>query len=209
MQEWTRERDNRYRELTTKKENHLVEGAVALTADEEIELKVLDKDNTRFIEAGLKFQRGDGISTHETIVVLLGYAIGLGNIWRFPYLVGKFGGLSFLIAYLVCLVFVAHPVYMIELAFGQTMRKSTVFAFMEIAPKWAGVGIACMLALVIVESYYTVLLSYCAYYAVHSFASPLPWSRQELQADLVSKNLTDVYNSAAEYYFHVEVCGTF
>eukprot|EP01061_Rhynchopus_euleeides_P008192 TRINITY_DN1722_c0_g1_i1.p1 TRINITY_DN1722_c0_g1~~TRINITY_DN1722_c0_g1_i1.p1 ORF type:complete len:739 (+),score=214.62 TRINITY_DN1722_c0_g1_i1:28-2217(+) len=211
METWTRERDNRYRTLKTKKERHLVEGAAALLPEEEDELKILDRDNTQFIEAGLQFQRGEGIETQETIIVLLGYAIGLGNVWRFPYLVGKFGGLSFIIAYLVCLVFVAHPVYLLELAFGHTMRKSTVFAFAQIHPRWAGVGVACMLALCIVNSYYTVLLSYCAYYAVHSFTSPLPWSRDAVYAlPLLNETIhgnTSVYSSAADYYFHAEVLG--
>lgn len=52
----------------------------------------------------------------EYTLGLLGYAIGIGNIWRFPYLVGKYGGGAFIFAYLVCLFLVAMPMYQMEMA---------------------------------------------------------------------------------------------
>ena len=51
------------------------------------------------------------VSSSEYLLGLLGYAIGIGNLWRFPYLVGKWGGGAFIVAYLVCLFFVALPAY--------------------------------------------------------------------------------------------------
>ena len=195
MAGWSREKDNRLRELVTKRESS------GLPAEEESEYILLKEENEKFIEAGLKFQRGEGIETNESIIVLVGYAVGLGNLWRFPYLVGKFGGLSFILAYAICLLFVAHPVYLLELAYGQTMRKSTVYVYREINPRWIGVGYSCVFALFIVQTYYSVLLSYCSVYLVNSFVTPLPWSREAL-GPYVPANTT-----AAQYYWEISVLG--
>eukprot|EP01064_Diplonema_japonicum_P015990 TRINITY_DN24031_c0_g1_i1.p1 TRINITY_DN24031_c0_g1~~TRINITY_DN24031_c0_g1_i1.p1 ORF type:complete len:691 (+),score=114.26 TRINITY_DN24031_c0_g1_i1:33-2105(+) len=186
MAEWTREQDNRFRHLSTKKE----EGT--LSVEEQDEYDKLKVGNDRFIETGIDFQRGEGVKTQETIIVLMGYAIGLGNLWRFPYLVGKFGGFSFLIAYFICLGLIAHPVYLLELGWGQIMRKSTVFAYSEIGKRWVGVGYACVLAVVLVQSYYTVLLSYCLMYLLESLKDPLPWT---------------VDNVTAESFWNTEILG--
>eukprot|EP01059_Diplonema_ambulator_P000845 TRINITY_DN10676_c0_g1_i2.p1 TRINITY_DN10676_c0_g1~~TRINITY_DN10676_c0_g1_i2.p1 ORF type:complete len:703 (+),score=178.68 TRINITY_DN10676_c0_g1_i2:28-2109(+) len=186
MADWTREKDNRFRELTNKRDD------VGLSQAEEEEYGVLLIGNERFIEAGIDFQRGEGVNTQSSLIVLMGYAIGLGNLWRFPYLVGKFGGLSFIIAYFLSLFTVAQPVYMLELAWGQIMRKSTVFAYSEIGKKWVGVGYACVLALVLVQSYYSVLLSYCLVYIYESFKDPLPWT---------------VGNTTAELYWYTDILG--
>ena len=203
---WTRERDNRYWALCSKRDRVGVEG---LTRAEEDELGVLEVDNKEFIELGLKYQRGGGIKTMDSVFVLLGYAIGLGNVWRFPYLAGKFGGLSFILAYLACTVLIAHPVYLLELAYGQTMKKSTVFVFMDISLKWTGVGLACVFAMMVVQSYYTVLLSYCLYYMYKSFSSPLPWAQLSLgtaNATIVG-NGTDEFGVSAEHYWRSNVLG--
>eukprot|EP01060_Flectonema_neradi_P021105 TRINITY_DN2861_c4_g1_i1.p1 TRINITY_DN2861_c4_g1~~TRINITY_DN2861_c4_g1_i1.p1 ORF type:complete len:689 (+),score=67.83 TRINITY_DN2861_c4_g1_i1:50-2116(+) len=195
MNGWSREKDNRMRELATKRE------AGTLLDTEELEYNLLHSENEKFIEAGLQFQRGEGIKTNESIIVLVGYAVGLGNMWRFPYLVGKFGGLSFIVAYAICLIFVAHPVYLLELAYGQTMRKSTVYVYREINPRWIGVGYTCVFALFLVQTYYSVLLSYCSVYLVNSFVVPLPWSREAL-GPYVPVNVTP-----AQYYWEISVLG--
>ena len=66
--------------------------------------------------AARALERREQVSTAEYTLGLLGYAIGIGNIWRFPYLVGKYGGGAFIFAYLVCLFLVAMPMYQIEMA---------------------------------------------------------------------------------------------
>ena len=66
--------------------------------------------------AARALEHREQVSTAEYTLGLLGYAIGIGNIWRFPYLVGKYGGGAFIFAYLVCLFFVAMPMYQIEMA---------------------------------------------------------------------------------------------
>ena len=66
--------------------------------------------------AARALEHREQVGTAEYTLGLLGYAIGIGNIWRFPYLVGKYGGGAFIFAYLVCLFLVAMPMYQMEMA---------------------------------------------------------------------------------------------
>ena len=66
--------------------------------------------------AARALEQREQVGTAEYTLGLLGYAIGIGNIWRFPYLVGKYGGGAFIFAYLVCLFLVAMPMYQMEMA---------------------------------------------------------------------------------------------
>eukprot|EP00964_Phaeocystis_antarctica_P040776 scaffold23322_cov59-Phaeocystis_antarctica.AAC.2 len=65
--------------------------------------------------AARALEQREQVGTAEYTLGLLGYAIGIGNIWRFPYLVGKYGGGAFIFAYLVCLFLVAMPMYQMEM----------------------------------------------------------------------------------------------
>lgn len=68
----------------------------------------------------------------------LGSAVGLGNIWKFPYLTGQFGGGAFLLVYLLCIIFVGLPVMLSEFYLGRKSRKGAVGAFATLAPGTGG-----------------------------------------------------------------------
>ena len=63
-------------------------------------------------------QSREVVRSSEYLLSLLGYAIGIGNVWRFPWLVGKYGGAAFVLAYVVSLVFVAMPLYLMTCSDG-------------------------------------------------------------------------------------------
>ena len=69
------------------------------------------------------------------IMATVGCAVGLGNIWRFPYMVGSNGGAAFLLVYLLCILFLGLPVMMTELFIGKATHRNTAGAFMELAPR--------------------------------------------------------------------------
>lgn len=73
----------------------------------------------------------------------LGSAVGLGNIWKFPYLTGQYGGGAFLFVYLLCILIVGIPVMMSEFYIGRKTRKNAVGAFEELKPgtPWKGIGL--------------------------------------------------------------------
>lgn len=79
-------------------------------------------------------------SRFAVIMAMAGSAIGLGNIWRFPYLVGEGGGAAFIIVYLIALVFLSIPILIAESVIGRKTQSGTFGAMEKLAPgtKWAG-----------------------------------------------------------------------
>ncbi|XP_026202361.1 sodium- and chloride-dependent neutral and basic amino acid transporter B(0+) [Anabas testudineus] len=120
-------------------------------------------------------ERGNWASKREYILSTIGYAVGLGNIWRFPYLAYKNGGGAFLIPYFVMLVVTGIPLYFLESAFGQFCSQGPINIWRAV-PILQGVGVAMVMVTLIVSVYYNVIIAYSLYYMFASFQFPLPWS---------------------------------
>eukprot|EP00754_Rhynchopus_humris_P039886 Rhum_TRINITY_DN22965_c0_g1::Rhum_TRINITY_DN22965_c0_g1_i1::g.176647::m.176647 len=150
-------------------------------------------------------ERQEWGSSMDYLFVLLGYAIGIGNVWRFPYLVGKHGGGAFLVPYLVCLCTVACPLFILELCLGQATRCSTIECFRRIHPMWLGVAVASTLMVLFVCTYYNMLLAYCVIYLLASLKDPLPWSEEAY----AQRGIVLVNTSASEDYWENTVLRRF
>ncbi|XP_029357675.1 sodium- and chloride-dependent neutral and basic amino acid transporter B(0+) [Echeneis naucrates] len=120
--------------------------------------------------------RGNWASKSEYILSTIGYAVGLGNIWRFPYLAYKNGGGAFLIPYFVMLVVTGIPLFFLESAIGQFCSQGPINIWRAV-PLLQGVGVAMVMVTLIVSIYYNVIISYSLYYMFASFQVPLPWSK--------------------------------
>jgi hypothetical protein len=79
------------------------------------------------------------VSSSSYMLGLLGYAVGIGNVWRFPYLVGQYGGGAFVFAYVVCLFMIAMPLYLVELGLGQYTRHGAIATLNSKFVRTAGV----------------------------------------------------------------------
>lgn len=101
------------------------------------------------------------------IMATAGAAIGLGNLWKFPYLMGRNGGFSFLIAYLFFIAILGVPVMMTEMALGRKTRHDPVQAYADIHPNARIVGIFGVLAAFIILSYYSVIGGWILKYIVN------------------------------------------
>ena len=90
---------------------------------------------------------------------MAGSAIGLGNIWRFPYMVGEYGGADFIIAYIICGVFIAIPCFLSESLIGRRGRGSVYGSLEKLAPAtgWKYVGWLSILTCFVILSYYCVV----------------------------------------------------
>ncbi|XP_060071373.1 sodium- and chloride-dependent glycine transporter 2-like [Ylistrum balloti] len=111
----------------------------------------------------------------DSLLSFLGYAVGLGNLWRFPYLCMRNGGGAFLIPFLIFLVLCGLPLYFLELSLGQFTGKSASHAW-EVCPIFKGVGVGMVIAIGIIGLYYNVIIAWTLFYIGNSFISPLPWS---------------------------------
>lgn len=106
------------------------------------------------------------------IAAAAGSAVGLGNIWKFPYITGMYGGAAFVIVYLLFVVLVCIPVMSSELLIGRLTSKNPVGAFKELAPKssWWLVGAMGILAGFIILSFYSVIGGWAISYIFKSGA---------------------------------------
>ena len=100
------------------------------------------------------------------IMATAGAAIGLGNLWKFPYLMGRNGGFPFLIAYLFFIVILGLPVMITEMSLGRKTRHDPVQAYRDIDPHAGIVGIFGVLAAFIILSYYSVIGGWIIKYIV-------------------------------------------
>lgn len=110
------------------------------------------------------------------LLATIGYAVGLGNVWRFPYLAQKNGGGAFLIPYFVMLAIEGIPIFYLELAIGQRLRKGAIGVWNQVSPYLAGIGISSAVVSFNVALYYNTIIAWCLFYFVQSFQSKLPWS---------------------------------
>ena len=88
-----------------------------------------------------------------------GSAIGLGNIWRFPYMVGQNGGAAFIIVYILCCIVIALPIFLSESVIGRRSRANTFGAMERLAPgtPWKWLGVLTVVAPIVILSYYSVV----------------------------------------------------
>ncbi|XP_043911378.1 sodium- and chloride-dependent GABA transporter ine-like [Protopterus annectens] len=105
----------------------------------------------------------------------IGCAVGLGNVWRFPYLCYRSGGGAFLIPYLLMLALVGIPLLYMELTIGQYIRFGPVHAMAKVCPLLKGVGMSTMMMSFLMCTYYNLIITWALYYLFSSFQSPLPW----------------------------------
>ena len=101
------------------------------------------------------------------LLVSAGCAIGIGNVWRFPYVAGQYGGGLFVLIYLICLLVMGVPVLTMELAVGRASKKSAVLAYKALEPKgskWHIHGWFCLLGCVMLMMYYTTVTGWMVSY---------------------------------------------
>ncbi|BBB32407.1 neurotransmitter:Na+ symporter, NSS family [Thermotomaculum hydrothermale] len=125
------------------------------------------------------------------ILAASGSAIGLGNIWRFPYITGANGGGAFVLIYLICVFVVAFPVMIVELVIGRKAKKNPVGAFKTIAPgsKWWIIGALGVIAGFGILSYYSVVAGWTLAYIIKAVSGGLTNS---------SVNPAEIFNNFAK-----------
>ncbi|KAF2903521.1 hypothetical protein ILUMI_02667 [Ignelater luminosus] len=111
----------------------------------------------------------------EFVLSCLGYAVGIGNVWRFPYLCYRNGGGAFLVAYLVMVVVMGMPIFLLELVIGQYSGMGPDQAFARIAPIFSGLGYCCIVVIFLVTIYYMVIIAWTVFYFFAAFDSDLGW----------------------------------
>ncbi|KAM4696123.1 uncharacterized protein WCC33_014859 [Rhinophrynus dorsalis] len=137
--------------------------------------KTEDNDGEKNEESNENPEREMWANKSDYLLSMVGYAVGLGNVWRFPYLSFKHGGGAFLIPYTVMLAFAGLPLFFLESALGQFASLGPV-AVWRAVPLFQGVGVTMVLISALVGIYYNVIVGYALYYLFASFRKVLPWA---------------------------------
>ncbi|KAG5265023.1 hypothetical protein AALO_G00260600 [Alosa alosa] len=138
----------------------------------------------------------------QYLLTCIGFAVGLGNVWRFPYLCQVYGGGAFLIPYLIALVFEGLPLLYLELAIGQRLRLGSIGVWNSISPYLGGVGVASMIVSFLVAVYYNTILAWVLWYFFHSFQNPLPWSECPVNEDLTGYVQECLDSTPVNYFWY-------
>ncbi|KAJ0054856.1 hypothetical protein NL108_006302 [Boleophthalmus pectinirostris] len=140
----------------------------------------------------------------QYLLTCIGFAVGVGNVWRFPYLCQIYGGGAFLIPYLIALVFEGLPLLYLEMAIGQRMRLGSTGVWYSISPLLGGVGIGSLIVSFLVSLFYNTLLAWVLWYFFHSFQDPLPWSTCPLNANRTGFNEECEKSTPVNYFWYRE-----
>ncbi|XP_032843810.1 sodium- and chloride-dependent transporter XTRP3 isoform X2 [Tyto alba] len=138
----------------------------------------------------------------QFVFACISYAVGLGNVWRFPYLCQMYGGGGFLIPYFIMLIAEGMPLLYLELAVGQRMRQGSIGAWKIISPYLCGVGVASVVVSFFLSMYYNVINAWAFWYLFHSFQNPLPWATCPLNSNRTGYEEECEKTSSTQYFWY-------
>ena len=155
-----------------------------------------------------KKTKGDNVWSSKLGYVLAatGAAVGLGNVWKFPYITGENGGGAFVLVYLACIILIGLPVMIAEVTLGKMGKKSPINSLIEIAREarisknWAFIGAMGMIAGYLVLSFYSVITGWALAYVGYGISGKFtddPTSMQSLFENLTTNGTALVFLTIA------------
>ena len=132
-------------------------------------------------------------SRFGAIVAMAGSAVGLGNLWRFPYLVGENGGAAFIIVYILLSFLICLPIFVSEFVIGRRSQKNAYAAFRDLSggSEWRWIGLFTVIVPLIVLSYYSVIGGWSVEYLLKS----LTFSFSDASRSTMNTMFTDFVSS--------------
>nr|AXS78275.1 Sodium-dependent dopamine transporter [Anisakis simplex] len=147
------------------------------------------------LQSNAQIKRSDSLTDRETwtskvdfLLSVVGFAVDLANVWRFPYLCFKNGGGVFLIPYTIMVFVAGIPLFFMELSLGQYYKKGAITTWGRICPLFKGIGYCVILIAFYTDFFYNVIIAWALHFFFASFTTSLPWA-----------SCSNDYNSAACY----------
>lgn len=134
------------------------------------------KQDTESMEETASPTRDRWSSRTTFILGAVGSAVGLGNLWRFPFLVFRYGGGTFLIPYFICLFFFGVPLLLLEMTLGRQFQGGDPVCFSAMHPRLVGIGWMSSFASLLLAVYYPIIIAWIVIFFCNSFRDPLPWA---------------------------------
>ncbi|CAL4127299.1 unnamed protein product, partial [Meganyctiphanes norvegica] len=149
----------------------------------------------------------------DFLLSIIGFAVDLANVWRFPFLCYSNGGGAFLIPYFVITIVSAIPLFFMELVLGQYHRQGPITVW-KICPLFRGVGYCAVLVAYFVSFYYNIIIAWAFHYVYASFSYELPWVHcnntwntdncwDGLTSGTPRPNSTSLHSPSEEYFNYV------
>ncbi|MCB9567499.1 MAG: sodium-dependent transporter [Myxococcales bacterium] len=138
--------------------------------------------------------RGQWGSRISFVLAAAGSAVGLGNLWKFPYITGMNGGGAFVLIYLVCILLVGLPIMIGEVLLGRMSRSSVVGTFSKLSDgptPWSGIGWIGVAAGVVILSYYSVVAGWSLHYVWLAISGGLAEQTPEALGQLFGETYAD------------------
>ncbi|CAG9860469.1 unnamed protein product [Phyllotreta striolata] len=165
-------------------------------------------------------ERGGWSNKLDFLMSCISLSVGLGNVWRFPYLCYKNGGGTFFITYHIAMFLCGIPLFFQEVAIGQYLGSGGMTFVGQLCPILKGVGYATMTIVFLLDVYYCVIIAWTLFYIYSSLASELPWSHcgnwwntdvcyEKTNSTIGLINATNITNrlSSVEEFFDQRVLG--
>ncbi|VIO94051.1 Sodium:neurotransmitter symporter family protein 3, putative [Brugia malayi] len=159
----------------------LTEGLKADEKDRDMSISFEEKksmpenaDKSRKKKKSMTTERDQWSGPLDFIMSMIAYAVGLGNVWRFPYLCFKNGGGSFLVVYIIFFSLGALPVFIMEITIGQYAQRGAMEIW-NLCPLFKGVGIGNVVIAFMCIAYFCVISSWSIFYMINSLSSVFPW----------------------------------
>lgn len=152
-----------------------------------------------------KFATGLGV-----LAATLGSAVGLGNIWKFPYLAGSNGGAAFLLVYIVCMLLIGIPVMISELTLGRVARSNAIATMQKLAPKgqpWWLIGAAGVLAAFLIMAFYSEVAAWVFAYIIKAIQGGILSTDPEVTKSAFNGLVTDPTQSLIWQWIDLAIVG--
>uniref|UniRef100_A0A674MAB1 Transporter n=1 Tax=Takifugu rubripes TaxID=31033 RepID=A0A674MAB1_TAKRU len=120
--------------------------------------------------------RGQWANKLEFLLAVAGTLVGLGNLWRFPYLCYKNGGGAFLVPYVLFLLACGIPMFLLETAMGQFTSQGCITCWRYFCPLFEGIGYATQIVIAYAAVSYIVIQAWAFFYLFSSFSAEIPWA---------------------------------
>jgi len=148
-----------------------------------------------------KIGRGQWGTRLGFILAAAGSAIGLGNVWKFPYITGEYGGGAFVIVYLVCVVIVGLPLMIAEFMIGRRAQENPVGAFQRLHRRgslWQGAGWLGVTSGFVILSFYSVVAGWALAYIFKSIVG-FSGTADQIQSQFTDLVLSPVLNAGRKF----------
>lgn len=166
--------------------NHGIPASISYDKNE-VKITLLQHPNTSINEENIEERETWGRKI-DFLLSVIGFAVDLANVWRFPYLCFKNGGGVFLIPYSMMVLLCGIPLFYMELSLGQYHRKGAITTWGKICPLAKGIGYCVIMTAFYTDFFYNVIIAWALHFFFSSFTLNLPWA-----------SCNNTYNSEACY----------